>query len=43
MTNKILFLDIETTKNGKINDVVALFDGQEAHRFFLGIYLFYFA
>ncbi|WP_166962043.1 RecQ family ATP-dependent DNA helicase [Yeosuana marina] len=31
MTNKILYLDIETSKKGKINDVGALFNGQELH------------
>lgn len=31
MINKILYIDIETSKNGKINDVGALFNGQELH------------
>ncbi len=31
MINKILYIDIETTKQGKINDVGALFNGQELH------------
>jgi ATP-dependent DNA helicase RecQ len=31
MTNKILYIDIETDKNGKIKDIGALFDGQELH------------
>lgn len=29
--NKILYIDIETTKQGKIKDVGALFNGQELH------------
>ena len=31
MINKILYIDIETTKQGKIKDVGALFNGQELH------------
>ena len=31
MTNKILYIDIESSKNGKINDVGAIFNGQELH------------
>lgn len=31
MINKILYIDIETNKNGKIKDVGALFNGQELH------------
>ena len=31
MINKILYIDIETAKNGKINDVGAIFNGQELH------------
>ena len=31
MTNKVLYIDIETTKQGKIKDVGALFNGQELH------------
>lgn len=31
MKNKILYIDIETTKQGKIKDVGALFNGQELH------------
>lgn len=31
MFNKILYIDIETTKNGEIKDVGALFNGQELH------------
>lgn len=31
MKNKILYIDIETNKNGKIKDVGALFNGQELH------------
>ncbi|MFT4535151.1 MAG: ATP-dependent DNA helicase RecQ [Saprospiraceae bacterium] len=31
MINKILYIDIETDKNGKIKDVGALFNGQELH------------
>lgn len=31
MIDKILYLDIETTKQGKIKDVGALFNGQELH------------
>ena len=31
MINKILYIDIETTKQGKIKDIGALFEGQELH------------
>tara|TARA_R110002033_G_scaffold167528_1_gene206728 strand:+ start:3029 stop:7843 length:4815 start_codon:yes stop_codon:yes gene_type:complete len=31
MINKVLYLDIETNKQGKIKDVGALFNGQELH------------
>ena len=31
MINKILYIDIETTKQGKIKDIGALFNGQELH------------
>ncbi|WP_458625986.1 RecQ family ATP-dependent DNA helicase [Winogradskyella sp. PC D3.3] len=31
MINKVLYIDIETTENGKIKDVGALFNGQELH------------
>jgi ATP-dependent DNA helicase RecQ len=31
MINKILYIDIETTKHGKIKDVGAIFNGQELH------------
>ena len=31
MINKVLYIDIETTKQGKIKDVGALFNGQELH------------
>jgi ATP-dependent DNA helicase RecQ len=31
MNNKILYIDIETNKKGKIEDVGALFNGQELH------------
>ena len=31
MINKILFVDLETTKQGKIKDVGAIFNGQELH------------
>ena len=31
MINKILYIDIETTKQGQIKDVGALFNGQELH------------
>ncbi|MGK0317486.1 MAG: ATP-dependent DNA helicase RecQ, partial [Saprospiraceae bacterium] len=31
MINKILYIDIETNKHGKIKDVGALFNGQELH------------
>ena len=31
MINKILYIDLETTKQGKIKDVGALFNGQELH------------
>ncbi|WP_246124789.1 RecQ family ATP-dependent DNA helicase [Algibacter pacificus] len=31
MINKILYIDIETAKNGKINDIGALFNGYELH------------
>ena len=31
MINKILYIDIETNKQGKIGDVGAIFNGQELH------------
>jgi ATP-dependent DNA helicase RecQ len=31
MTNKILYIDIETSLKGKINDVGAIFNGEELH------------
>ena len=36
MTNKILYIDIETSKKGKIKDVGAIFNGQELHEKQLG-------
>ena len=36
MTNKILYIDIETSLKGKINDVGAIFNGQELHEKQLG-------